>query len=253
MLSTQEISRETQETRSLQQGAHSNVGTAERWASIIGGGALTLYGLKRGELDGTLLALLGGALLYRGVTGHSYLYGALSIDTTGRSKRPLVSVPYNQGIRVEKAVTINRSPEELYRFWHNFENLPCFMHHLKAVTKLSDKQSHWVAKGPAGTSVEWDADIINDQENEWIAWRSLPNADVDHAGSVHFRRAPGGRGTEVKVEMEYRPPAGSVSAAVASIFGEEPSQQMEEDLHRLKQWMEAGEIATTYGQPGGLR
>ncbi|MGH8057376.1 MAG: SRPBCC family protein, partial [Candidatus Entotheonellia bacterium] len=127
------------------------------------------------------------------------------------------------------------------------------MQHLKAVTKLSDTRSHWVAKGPAGTSVEWDAEIINDQANEWIAWRSLPNADVDHAGSVHFRRAPGGRGTEVKVEMEYRPPAGRVGAAIASLFGTEPSQQMEQDLHHLKQWIEAGEIATTYGQPVGQR
>jgi uncharacterized membrane protein len=137
-----------------------------------------------------------GALLYRGIGGHCYVYQAVGINTAERGRRPLVSVPYNQGIRVEKTVTIAKSPEALYRFWRNFENLPRFMENLVSVTPRSDKVSHRVAKAPAGTTVEWDAEIINDQENQWIAWRSLPNADVDHAGSVRFRPAPGGRGTD---------------------------------------------------------
>ncbi len=222
-----------------------NVGTAERWASVIGGGVLALYGLTRGSLGSTLLGLTGGFLVYRGATGHCHLYGALDINTAAQMRRPLLSVPYNQGIRVEKAVTIDKSPEELYRFWHNFENLPRFMHHLHSVTTISDKLSHWVAKAPAGMTVAWDAEIINDQKNEWIAWRSLPNADVDHAGSVHFNRAPVGRGTEVKVEMEYRPPAGKIGAAIAHLFGGGPALQVEEDLDRLKQMIEAGEVAVT--------
>lgn len=196
MPATQAATMEAQGTERAQSGEWINVGTAERWGSTIGVGALFVYGLTRGSLGGVMLALTGGALLYRGIGGHCYAYQAVGINIAERGRRPLVSVPYNQGIRVEKTVTIAKSPEALYRFWRNFENLPRFTENLVSVTPRSNKVSHWVAKAPAGTTVEWDAEIINDQENQWIAWRSLPNADVDHAGSVRFRPAPGGRGTD---------------------------------------------------------
>jgi uncharacterized membrane protein len=160
-------------------------------------------------------------------------------------------VAYGRGIRVEKSITINREPAQIYEFWRNLENLPRFMDHLESVTAYDDKRSHWVATGPAGKSVEWDAEIINEVPNELIGWRSLEDSEVDNAGSVQFRRAAGGRGTEVRVTMRYDPPGGALGAVVAKLFGEEPSQQVEGDLRRLKALLETGEVPTTEGQPTG--
>lgn len=166
----------------------------------------------------------------------------------------------SQNIKVEKTVTINKSPEELYRFWHDFENLPRFMKHLKAVEVKDAKRSHWITSGPLGGSVEWDADITEDQENELIAWKSIDGADINHSGSIHFKQASPGsnsaapnanRGTQVKVVMAYNPPAGAIGDAIAKLFGEAPEQQLGDDLRRFKMLMETGEIATTEGQPQG--
>ena len=234
-------------------GAFVNVGQAERWASAIGGGALALYGLTRGSMGGVALALIGGSLVYRGVAGHCTVYKAAGINTAGTTEadNPNVSVRGGHGNKVEKSVTVNRPPEELYRFWRNFENLPRFMKHLESVKVEGGNRSHWVAKGPAGTSVEWDAEVYNEKENEMIAWRSLEGSEVANAGSVHFEPAAGGRGTVVRVVLKYDPPAGKLGAAVARLFGESPAQQIDEDLRRFKQVMESGEIATTAGQPSG--
>lgn len=228
-----------------------NVGQTERWASALAGGALAIYGLTRRNWGGAVLALVGGTLIARGSTGHCYMYDAIGVNTSEEPNNPLVSVPAGKGTKVEKSITINRSPEELYRFWRNFENLPRFMNHLESVKTIEGNRSHWVAKAPAGSTVEWDAEIYNEKENELIAWRSLEGADVDNAGSVRFEPATGGRGTVVRVTLKYDPPAGPLGALVAKLFGEEPSQQIEEDLRRFKQVMEAGEAATTEGQSSG--
>jgi uncharacterized membrane protein len=229
-----------------------NVGEVERWASAIGGGALAIYGLTRGTYGGVALALLGASLVYRGTTGHCHMYDALGVNTAaGEGDNPFVSVEGGHGVKVERSVTINKSPEELYRFWLNFENLPRFMDHLEEVRVTGDGRSHWVAKGPAGTSVTWDAESYNLKENEMIAWRSLEGSQVANAGSVHFNAAPGGRGTEVRVVLKYDPPAGVLGAWVAKLFGEAPEQQIEEDLQRFKQLMEAGETTNTTGQSSG--
>ena len=135
-------------------------------------------------------------------------------------------------------MVVNRPVQEVYQFWRNFENLPRFMDHLESVTVLDENRSHWVAKAPAGTRVEWDAAIHNEIENELIAWRSLPDADVNNAGSVHFA-AVGEGATEVRVVLSYQPPAGKLGAVVAKLLGEEPSTQVDDDLRRLKQVMEA--------------
>ncbi|HEY9691536.1 MAG TPA: SRPBCC family protein [Oculatellaceae cyanobacterium] len=217
------------------QGEKSHQGDAERWASLIGGGALVLTGLRQGSLRGALMAIAGGGLVYHGATQKS-----LS-DQAGM----------NQNMKVEKTVTINKSAAELYRIWHNFENLPTFMKHLKSVKVIDNKRSHWIASAPMGASVEWDADIIRDEENKLIAWASVEGADIDNSGFVRFTPAPGGRGTEVKVVLEYSPPGGVVGATIAKLFGEEPEQQAGDDLRRFKQLMEAGELATTEGQPSG--
>jgi uncharacterized membrane protein len=140
-------------------------------------------------------------------------------------------------IDVKKSVIINKSPEELYRYWRNFENLPRFMNHLESVKTLNDKRSHWVAKAPLGTTVEWDAEIIKEDEGKNIVWRSLEGADVENLGSVAFISG-NGSGTEVKVTVQYNPPGGIVGATVAKFFGENPDQQLEEDLNRFKQVME---------------
>jgi uncharacterized membrane protein len=154
-------------------------------------------------------------------------------------------------VKVKKTILINRSHEDLYRHWGDFQNLPRFMKNLESVEPITDKRSHWVAKGPAGKRVKWDAEITEDRPNELIAWRSLDGADVENSGSVRFETAPGGRGTSVSVEMQYSPPAGVVGATVAKLFGRAPEQEVEEDLRRFKQMMETGEIITTHGQPAG--
>jgi uncharacterized membrane protein len=145
-------------------------------------------------------------------------------------------------IHVRKSIVINHSPEELYRFWHNFENLPRFMYHLESVQQTGDRRSHWVAKGPAGTNVEWDAEITEDRPNEMIAWRSLEGSDVNNRGAVRFERAAGDRGTIVRVEIEYNPPGGIIGATIAKLFGKEPGQQVQDDLRHFKQLIETGEV-----------
>ncbi|HEX2219131.1 MAG TPA: SRPBCC family protein [Gemmatimonadales bacterium] len=147
-----------------------------------------------------------------------------------------------RGIRVRKAITINRSPEEIYRFWRNFENLPVFMSHLESVRQLDDRRSYWKARAPLGATVEWTAELVEDRPNELIAWRSVEDADVTNSGRVRFTPAPRGRGTEVQVELSYEPPAGVIGATIAKLFGEEPSQQVDGDLRRFKQVMEVGEV-----------
>ena len=239
----------------LSSSSGTNVSNPERWLSVVAGTALAAYGLARRSGTGLTLAGLGGALVWRGATGHCPVYGTLGVSTAeedGNGDRQ-VSVPYGKGIRVEKAVTINSSAEELYRFWRNFENLPRFMSHLKAVHVFDNKRSHWIAKGPAGSNAEWDAEIINDVPNELIGWRSVDGSRVDNAGSVHFTPATGDRGTEVKVVLRYDPPAGFIGATVAKIFGEDPAHQINEDLRRLKQLVETGEIATIEAQPSGRK
>src|SRR5262249_759005 len=161
------------------------------------------------------------------------------------------SVPYELGIRVDRAVTILKPRDEVYRFWRELDHLPRFMKHLISVTEMGRGRSHWVARGPGGRKVEWDAAIHHEVDNELLGWRSLPGADVDNAGTVLFIDAPGGRGTEVKVELQYNPPVGVLGAFAAKILGEEPSEQIEEDLGRLKQLLETGEIVTVAGQPQG--
>jgi uncharacterized membrane protein len=153
--------------------------------------------------------------------------------------------------RVAQSLTVNRSPEELYRYWRNFQNLPRFMKHIESAWETGGGRSHWVAKAPAGRTVEWDAEIIEDRPHELIAWRSLEGSDVEQVGSVRFERAPGGRGSIVKVEMRYRPPAGVVGATVAKLLGKDPGRQIKDGLRRFKQIMESGETLTTEGQPAG--
>lgn len=222
-----------------------NVGALERGVSLVSGLGLLAYVLTRRPRLGVPLAMDAGYMIYRGATGHCVMYQMLGIQRTG--------INGHEGIKVEAAVTVNRPREELYRVWRNLENLPRFMHHLESVqVDASDRgRSHWVARAPLGKTIEWDAEVIEEHENELLVWKSLPGSAVESMGRVEFADAPAGRGAIVKITMEYNPPAGSLGAAIARLFGEEPGLQIKKDLHHFKQVMEAGEIATVEGQPSG--
>lgn len=222
-----------------------NVGPVERGISLATGFALLAYTISRRPKMGVPLGLDAGYMIYRGATGHCVFYQMLGIKRT--------EVNGHEGIRVERAVTINRPKEELYRMWRDFENLPRFMKHLESVQVDPDdrERSHWVAKAPLGKKIEWDAEVIEERENELLVWKSLPGSMVESMGRVEFLDAPAGRGTIVRVSMEYNPPAGSLGAAFAKLLRQEPAMQIKNDLRHFKQIMEAGEIPTVEGQPSG--
>ncbi len=243
-------------TRSLQNFGRSlvqaqqntNVGDYERWACALGGGALVVYGLTRGSLGGLLLAGLGGALAYRGIGGHCPMYQALGIDRAGRRHSPQAAMAAGAGVKIEHTILINRSPEDLFRFWRNLENLPRVMRHLQRVENRGNRRSHWVARTPVGATLEWDAETITEREPEAIGWKSLPGSQVDTAGSVHFTRAPGG-GTRLHVVLKYDPPGGKWVAGFAESYWTGAGAEITEDLRRFKQSMESGAPAGTAGQP----
>ncbi len=218
-----------------------NVGRRERWISAVAAAAVTAYGLRR-HRSRKLLLPIAGVLLSRAVTGRCAVNNVLgrnsALDDSPWSER--TSVRRGEGIRVEQSIVIGSPRFEVYRFWRKLENLPRFMDHLEAVTVFDDRRSHWTARGPAGSRVEWDAEIHNEIPNELIAWRSLPGSEVDNAGSVHFTPTETGD-TEVRVVLRYDPPAGRLGAVVARLFGEDPARQVAEDLRRLKQVVESGE------------
>jgi uncharacterized membrane protein len=171
-----------------------------------------------------------------------------------RSRRPARSaggVKSGAGVKFQKTITINRPVETVYSFWRNFENLPRFMKHLHAVTIKDETISHWTIKLAETVALDWDSELIESRVNEIIAWKSLPAADVDSAGSVWFRPAIGNRGAVVKVAMKYSPPGGKIAAKVAQFFDKDAKAVIEEDLYRLKALLETGEIPTTEGQPHG--
>jgi uncharacterized membrane protein len=193
------------------------------------GGALVLMGLRKRGVLGLGIAAVGGYLAYRAATGNDPVMKAAGLGSGPASSKPIF---------VEHSVVIERPPQQVYDFWRKLDNLPQIMSHLEEVTQLDAKRSRWVAKAPLGTHVEWEAEIVNDKPGERIGWHSLPGATVDNAGSVQFEGMPGGNSTRVHVALSYRPPAGPLGAAVAKLFGEEPSQQIAEDLQKFKQSFE---------------
>jgi uncharacterized membrane protein len=219
-----------------------NLGDFERWASIAAGAGFVAYGLSRLKSTGWLYAGLGALALRRGVTAHCDLYEKLGINTAGTADDTRAALRGTRGVNVLESVTINRPIELLYRFWRNLENLPQFMRHLESVERVTDTISHWRAQGPAGTVVEWDAEIFNEIPNKLIAWRSLEGSDVVSAGSVNFDLAPRG-GTRVTVHLQYNPLGGKVGVAIARLFGADAETEIRADLRRFKQLLEAGEAA----------
>jgi uncharacterized membrane protein len=225
-----------------------NLSETERLASALGGALLAAYGISQRSKSGAMIAAAGGALIVRGATGYCPGYAAAGIDTSRSDTR--TALAGSRGTPVETAITVAKPHDELYRFWRNLENLPSIMPHLVSVKDLGEKRSHWIAKAPGGRTVEWDAEIINDNENELIGWRTLEGSDVVSAGSVRFK--PTGQGeTMVHVHLQYEPPAGRVGATIAWLLGHEPAQTIREDLRRFKALMETGEVPTVEGQPRG--
>ena len=218
-----------------------NISRVEKWASVAAGAGLAVYGLSRLKRNGWMYAGLGGLLLRRGITGHCDVYEALGVNTAVRAGDTRAALGGSRGVNVLESVTIDRSLEELYRFWRILENLPQFMRHLSSVERLTDTISHWRAKGPAGLIVEWDAEVYNEIPNKLIAWRSLEGSDVVSAGSVNFARTSGG--TRVTVHLQYSPPLGKVGAAVARLFGADAETEIRADLQRFKQMVETGQRA----------
>jgi uncharacterized membrane protein len=222
------VQSEFQTRGSAHHGRSQKATALERWGLLLGGGALTVFALTR-RRPRIGLAATGGLLAYRGAT----FAGA-------------------RCFRAEASFAINCSPEEAYRFWHNFENLPLFMRHLESV-RARDGRSEWRAVAPLGAHLQWTAETIEDRENEYIAWRSEEGSEFDNSGSVEFRRAPGNRGTIVRAVVHYDAPGGALGKAVAAVFGKDPEFAIREDLRRFKALMEMGEIPTTEGQSHGPR
>ncbi len=236
-----------------EKGSRANVGNSERAVSVAAGSILALFGLSRKSVPGLITALVGGAMIYRGASGHCHMYDALGIDTAedepqGMSEQDIL----RNGIHIEHSFLINKPADELYQYWRNFENLPNFMTYLQSV-RVEGNRSHWVAKAPRiiGGQVEWDAEITRDEPNSVIAWTSLPGSGIDTAGEIRFEKAPGDRGTMAHVTMAYRPPAGKLGHWITSMLGENPKRVVREDLRNFKRIMELGELVTIIGQSHG--
>lgn len=197
-------------------------------------------GLSRRSAPGYFLAALGGALVARGASGHCPVMHQMGITTAQQAPQP---------VEVSQTVTVLRPRDEVYAFWRNLGNLPRFMEHLARVEDLGDGRSRWVAAGPGpGPDLEWEVEITEERPSERLAWRSVDGAAIAHAGSVHVAPGPHG-GTEVRVHLSYRPPAGHLSADVARWLGPALGPMIEEDIRRSKHLLEAGELPATEGQP----
>lgn len=215
------------------------------WSRVLGDAIdLAVLGRAAASPHANRSRVAAAAAAVAGVT-------ALDIVTGQQLSRLGDEVEADPAIHVRKSVQINRPPQELYRFWRDFTNLPRVMEHLESVETLDEKHSRWTAKGPAGSRIQWDAAITEDRAGEAISWQSIEGARVKNWGAVRFTSAPAGRGSLVSVELHYIPPAGAVGAAFAKLFGQEPALQLQKDLRRFKQIMETGEAITTEGQPAG--
>jgi len=219
-----------------------NVGPIERMFSAFGGAGLVAYGLSRGSLTGLGLAAVGGGLLYRGFSGHCMAYQALGVNTAehGEKERSVI----HNGVKVDRSIAVNRPADDLYRLWRDLERLPTFMRHLQSVDELDQRRSRLVASGPMGMRVEWDAEVFNEREGELIAWRSLPGSDIATAGSVRFEQVPGG--TRIRVQLSYEVLGSRAATAIASMFGESPETQVEEDLRRFQAYAESPAFSESY-------
>jgi uncharacterized membrane protein len=204
---------------------------AGRWGAIVAGSALAAFGLSRRSGGGLAFALAGGGIALAGAKAR----------------------PYLKPFSARASILVNCSPEEAFQRWQKFEDFPRFMRHLQSVINLGDGRYRWVAVGPADTPVQWDAQVATIRENELIEWHTLPNSQITVNGRVEFEQEPEDRGTAIRVEIEFAPPAGRLGYAITSLFGKNPGFIMLQDLRRFKALLEAGEVPTTEGQSHGAR
>jgi uncharacterized membrane protein len=231
-------------------GPEVNVGHFERGASVTLGTALLALALSGARRRRALpLALLGGYLSWRGVTGRCAVYDALDTGSAEDEEDERLDAGAHDDVSLEAAATVARAPEEVYAFFRRLSNAPRFMAFVESVEEIDGTLSRWTARMPDGAPFGWESEILEDRPGELIAWRSQPGALVHHAGAVRLRPAPGGRGTEVRLDIEFSPPGVPLGRAVAALLGSGAEYAVEEDLRRLKQLLEAGETATTAGQP----
>lgn len=229
-----------------------NVGHFERGASITMGVALLALALSRHRRpEAVALGAIGSYLAWRGAGGRCLLYDALDTGTAGDDEEERLAAGAHDDVSLEAVLTIGRAPDEVYAFFRRLENAPRFLASIESVEVLDERRSRWRARMPAGQALEWDAEILEDRPGELIAWRSLPGFPVQHAGAVRFLEAPGDRGTEVRLAIDYRPPGAPLGRALARLLGSATEYVAEEDLRRLQQILEAGEVATVRGQPQG--
>jgi uncharacterized membrane protein len=217
-----------------------NISETERWASMAAGIGLTAFGISRRRPAGYVLAAVGALLFRRGISAHCDVYEALGVNTAAGGGDTRAALGGQAGVLVEESVFVRRPVEDLYRFWRNLENLPRVMQHLESVERVTDTISRWRAKGPAGLSVEWNAEIINEVPNKVIGWRSLEGSEVVSAGSVNFEKGRGG--TRVRVRLQYSPPGGKVGDAFARLTGRDAASEIRKDLTRFKDQVESGEL-----------
>lgn len=222
-----------------------NVADVERWASALGGVALTAYGLKqirRRWPAAAVLAATGGALVARGATGHCPVYAATGVNTRVGPRDTRLLVGGRRSVDADDAVTVMAPAEALFGFWRRFEMLPRFMDHLVSVSQLDRRRSYWIAKAAAGGTVEWEAELVDEVDGEQLAWRSVDGAEVSTAGSVTFRPVADGAHTEVRVKLRYDAPAGRVNRTIGWLFCRNPAPSISDDLERFKRLMETGEM-----------
>lgn len=219
-----------------------NIGEAERWASMLAGGALFALGLSRRSIPGALVALAGVGLIQRGRSAHCPFYQRLGFSSASAEGMELA---------LDESITVNRPRDEVYRFYRDFENHPRFMKHIKFVSTTGEGRTHWAMKIPGGPMVEWDARTVEEVPGERIRWRSIEGSDLVHHGEVWFEDAPGDRGTEVHVHWKYLPPGKTVGALFAKLLEGVTTATLRQELRRFKQLVETGEVATIEGQPSG--
>jgi uncharacterized membrane protein len=229
---------------SLQHGTKGvNVSTGERLVSLMVGLGFVNYGLRRRTVPAILLAVVGGSLVHRGLTGRSRALALMG----------MTEVAGEPGVAFELSTTILRPRQELYQAWRDFEKHPRFIPHLLSVRNLENDKSHWVYQGPAGSVIEWDSQLTEDTPGQCIEWQTLPGSVLQHTGTVRFEDAPGDRGTVVHLALRYHVPGGRAVAVAAKLLGEEPKQHLARGLRHFKQLMETGEVATVDTQPHGHR
>ncbi len=211
-----------------------NVSGPERWVSAAGGSALFIYGLRRRDPVGFLLAGLGATLFYRGASGHCHVHEGMR-DGAKQFRHD----PGQAFLSIHKTVTIDREPQEAFDYWRNLANLPTFMDHLHSVTLNGDKHSHWVAKAPLGKTIEWDTEIVRETKGRLIEWRSVSGGELESSGSVRFSKRQNGRGTKVHYSFRYEPPANNLDMIVSKLFGTNPEKQVQQELQKFKKVIEA--------------